>query len=553
MTKMNYLKCLFLTNNKKSFTKVGSIDRIRLLQIYYEIIKIIFSEDSMDKNKRLGRKIKLTFIKSAAAIMILLTLGYPFFEKSKTPDEAGYFLVSLNGQELGAVNDEKIAKEVLKEARIKVTKEIDSLVFLEPELKVEKVDKLFGTRIEESELEDKMQQVLAENIISHKQEAYTVKIEDIVIHLGTKEEVVELLEAAKNRFDVDEEFHVVLVEDKESSFTALTTNIVKAGIELNETDTVFSAMNTSLPTVGTTQGRTDGIVSVDFEENVDIVESYVSTEQLSTVSAALDLLTKEKEKNQIYQVESGDCISIIAEKNKISSAKIYELNEGITESTTLQIGDELVVAVAEPDLSVLVKEERTYEENYQADTIYIDNSSWYTTQTVVRQEGSVGHREVVATISTRNGKEYNREIIEETIMVKSEPQIVERGTKTPPTYIKPLSGGTLTSKFGLRWGRMHEGVDWGCGTGTTIKASSGGTVVSAGWSSGYGYKVDILHPDGKKTRYAHLSKVTVRSGQSVKQGERIGYSGNTGRSTGPHLHFEILVNGVPVNPLKYLN
>ena len=507
----------------------------------------------MYKNKRLGRKMRLTFMKSVAATTMLLTLGYPFFEKSKNADETGYFLVSLNGQDLGAVKDEEDAKEALKEARIKVTKEIDSLVFLEPELEIEKVNKLFGTRQEESELEDKMSQVLRDNIISQKQEAYSVKIENILINLGSKEEVVELLEAAKNRFDVNEEFHVVLVEDKESSFTALTTNIVKAGIEFNDTNIVFAAMDASVPEVENTVVREDGIVSVEFEERVDIVESYVTREQLSTVSDALELLTKEKEKNQIYQVESGDCISIIAEKNEISSAKLHDLNQGVTENTTLQIGDEIIVAIAEPDLSVLVKEERTYEEDYQEDTVYIDNNSWYTSQSVVKQEGSVGHREVVAVISARNGKEYNREIIEETIMTNSKPQIIERGTKTPPTYIKPLSGGTFTSKFGYRWGRMHEGVDWGCATGTTIKASSGGTVVSAGWSSGYGYKVDILHPDGKKTRYAHLSKVAVKSGQSVKQGDRIGYSGNTGNSTGPHLHFEILVNGVPVNPMKYLN
>ena len=81
----------------------------------------------------------------------------------------------------------------------------------------------------------------------------------------------------------------------------------------------------------------------------------------------------------------------------------------------------------------------------------------------------------------------------------------------------------------------------------------GGTVVSAGWSNGYGYCITIRHPDGKQTRYAHLSKILVSSGKSVKQGDKIALSGNTGRSTGPHIHFEILVNGSQVNPLKYLN
>jgi murein DD-endopeptidase MepM/ murein hydrolase activator NlpD len=84
-------------------------------------------------------------------------------------------------------------------------------------------------------------------------------------------------------------------------------------------------------------------------------------------------------------------------------------------------------------------------------------------------------------------------------------------------------------------------------------ASSGGTVSSAGWSGGYGYQVLITHPDGSQTRYAHLSKVLVSAGQSVAQGQKIGLSGNTGISTGPHLHFEIILNGTPVNPLNYIN
>ena len=84
-------------------------------------------------------------------------------------------------------------------------------------------------------------------------------------------------------------------------------------------------------------------------------------------------------------------------------------------------------------------------------------------------------------------------------------------------------------------------------------ASSGGTVTKAGWGSGYGYVVYIKHPGGIETRYAHCSKVLVSAGQTVKQGQKIALSGNTGISTGPHLHFEVRVNGVAVDPFSYLN
>ena len=84
-------------------------------------------------------------------------------------------------------------------------------------------------------------------------------------------------------------------------------------------------------------------------------------------------------------------------------------------------------------------------------------------------------------------------------------------------------------------------------------ASAAGTVVKAGWGSGYGYVVYIQHSDGRQTRYGHLSKVLVSAGQTVSQGQKIALSGNTGVSTGPDLHFEILIGGVQVNPLKYLS
>ena len=139
------------------------------------------------------------------------------------------------------------------------------------------------------------------------------------------------------------------------------------------------------------------------------------------------------------------------------------------------------------------------------------------------------------------------------------PKIVERGTKTPPSYIKPVSGGKLTSGFGRRSrptagaSTYHKGVDWAVPTGTTVVASCGGTVVKAGWGSGYGYVIYIQHEDGSQTRYGHLSRVLVSSGQKVVQGQKIALSGNTGVTTGPHLHFEILINGKQVNPLPYLN
>jgi murein DD-endopeptidase MepM/ murein hydrolase activator NlpD len=112
--------------------------------------------------------------------------------------------------------------------------------------------------------------------------------------------------------------------------------------------------------------------------------------------------------------------------------------------------------------------------------------------------------------------------------------------------------GVLTSVFGWRWGRMHEGIDLAVPMGTPVVASASGTAIVAGWLGGYGNLVVVDHGNGIATAYAHNSSVTVGYGQSVAQGQLIAYSGNTGHSTGPHVHFEVRVNGTPVDPLGYL-
>jgi murein DD-endopeptidase MepM/ murein hydrolase activator NlpD len=110
----------------------------------------------------------------------------------------------------------------------------------------------------------------------------------------------------------------------------------------------------------------------------------------------------------------------------------------------------------------------------------------------------------------------------------------------------------ITSPFGWRWGRMHEGVDLGAAYGTPIAAAGSGTVIYAGWLGGYGNLTVIDHGGGLATAYGHQSRIAVSVGQQVSRGEIIGYVGSTGHSTGPHLHFEVRVNGQPVDPLGYL-
>jgi len=128
--------------------------------------------------------------------------------------------------------------------------------------------------------------------------------------------------------------------------------------------------------------------------------------------------------------------------------------------------------------------------------------------------------------------------------------------RTP--FAIPVPGARLTSAFGYRRDpitggrRLHAGQDWGGSRGTPIRATADGTVTFAGQQSGYGNMIIIRHDFGFETRYAHLSSIAVREGQRVSRGDRVGGMGNTGRSTGVHLHYEIRVGGTPINPMTYI-
>jgi murein DD-endopeptidase MepM/ murein hydrolase activator NlpD len=125
------------------------------------------------------------------------------------------------------------------------------------------------------------------------------------------------------------------------------------------------------------------------------------------------------------------------------------------------------------------------------------------------------------------------------------------GAASAAGFVWPVHG-VLTSGFGWRWGRMHEGIDLAVSNGTPVVSSAAGTVIVAGWMGGYGNLVVVDHGGGISTAYGHNTMVTVGIGQQVAQGQLIAYSGNTGHSTGPHVHFEVRINGSAVDPLGYL-
>ncbi len=531
------------------------------------------------------KRIKLAYVEAMAATCGCMFLTVPFLGAGFGMGNR-YYEVTLEGNVVGSVKDPSVVEQAFLDARARISKETDGLVLSDVEYSTRKVEKIFGSTLEPDALTDAIYEELRKDVVTARKKGYLLKIDGFTLTVGSYQDVLDILNATKNKFDLEDEFEVDIVSEAERELNIYTAQVkqreepeeVASGNDSHSLSSMFPQAGIAAydltplvkdiitatvteelieeenePEDDLTQVKGDGLRALKFSEKVEIAEAYVSEDQITPVETAIDMVTKDTEKNQIYEVQAGDTLSVIANSRGMLVKDVVALNEGLTAETVLHIGEEIVITVPEPELSVITTEESTYEEDYYAETEYILNDDWYTTDTVERQEAVPGHHEVTMLITRKNNTETGRQMIAETVMVEPVPQVIEKGTKIPPTYIKPLSAGRMTSGFKMRWGRMHRGIDWACPIGTAIRASCGGTVVQAGWFSSYGNCVTLRHPDGRQTRYAHLSKILVSTGQSVSQGQKIALSGNTGRSTGPHVHFEIIINGSRVNPLKYLN
>ena len=516
--------------------------------------------------------ILIAFVRACLLVLVASAFFMPSFVEN---DSDGYniYRVSVNGTEVGSIEDLEILDKCVADARKDVLEGDTDIVLMEVDVDYQPERVLFGVVSSTTDLKNNIAAIMRENIRDMLHKAYAVKIDDYTVNLTSAWEVKELLQAVVAQYDSTGYYRVNLVNDIDREINVLTANVTDMTPEKSAV-----TLTDILPASGTyaeirrhaEQVEPDrekgfnefeyGLVSMEFGEKIEISECYVPVYDITDLVIAIEQVTKDKETNVIYEVKSGDTLSKIASQNNMTVEQLVAINPTLTSANSMiRIGDELNIVVPEPELSVVRQEQVYYEESYEADVIYVDNDSWYTTQTKTLQEPVAGFHKVVAKVTYRNDDVIAKEQIKEEVVVEAVPKIVERGTIVPPTYIKPLSGGRLSSTFGRRKAptkgasTYHKGVDWATPTGTAVVASSGGVVAKAGWGSGYGYVVYINHPDGRQTRYAHNSKVLVSAGQTVAQGQKIALSGNTGISSGPHVHFEMLIGGTQVNPLNYID
>ena len=308
----------------------------------------------------------------------------------------------------------------------------------------------------------------------------------------------------------------------------------------------------------TKQGDNTEVESVRFLEKVDIKTANTDLEDLHSEEEMVDLLCTSGEKETVHKVVAGDTLHSIAKKYDVWEDQLLEDNKGIN-SKKLEVGSNIIVKQQAPVLTYEVVEKITYDKVIEHKVEEQKSADIYEGMTETQQAGADGLSEITARVTLQNGKKVEEEDLVTTVKEEPVTEVVLVGTKErPPTvgsgkYIWPLKDSfTQTSGFGSRWGRQHKGIDLAVSVGTTVYAADGGTVVEAQYSGSYGNVVMIDHQNGQETRYAHNSKLLVKKGDKVYQGQPIAKSGNTGRSTGPHVHFEIRFNGEPRNPLNYL-
>lgn len=315
-------------------------------------------------------------------------------------------------------------------------------------------------------------------------------------------------------------------------------------------------------------------VILDLVEKVSYIQGLYSENTLMDSDDLREyLLTHSKSEISKYTVQKSDTAESVCSANNLTTEQFFAINPDLDKNKELKKGATVNIIRSIPFINVTVSKTQTSTRAIKYDTVEIKTDSLYQGVKKVITSGKNGEKEVVTLITYVNGEEVSSQEISSTVTKEAVDQKVYVGTKPVPNnvtiygsqsgaFIWPAVGAnTVSSGFGYRYifggTSFHRGVDiTGSGAnGKPVVASAAGTVEKVTSSnSGYGYSVLIDHGNGIKTRYAHCQagSICVKVGQIVVQGQMIARLGNTGNSTGPHLHFEIIYNGSYANPLNYL-
>ncbi len=301
------------------------------------------------------------------------------------------------------------------------------------------------------------------------------------------------------------------------------------------------------------------IEKAKFQEKIEIKEVNTDLDSLQSKKEAKNKLLHGGRVKAVHVVKKGETFAGLAKANNMTERDLLAANPDV-DPKKLEVGSKITVMKPGAMVNMEVSKLVTANQKIKHKVIEKKTDEMYEGDIEVKTEGKNGKRVVTSRIQTVNGKEIaNTAIVE---IVRSQPvtEVLLVGTaERPPSvgdgkYIWPAASGTyrISSEYGARWGRNHNGIDMACPQGTDVLAADGGIVTWAGYKGSFGYLVIIDHQNGYETYYAHNSQLLVSAGDEVYEGMHIAESGNTGRSTGPHIHFEVRTGGVPYNPRNYL-
>jgi len=407
---------------------------------------------------------------------------------------------------------------------------------------------------------------------------YTVMVDDTVVGtVATKKEYYQVLDEVKTEvkdisnieFEVagEETFSVELV--KRDAFTEkeeLAENLKSTSEEMvsaygiSYEGTLLAALSSEeeanyvLEAYLAERIAGNQNTTAEFVGAVDVAETLVPQESVKTQDCVLDMFHAGKTISHI--VAEGESLESIAAQYGVTvdSVVCAYPQQDAKEIT----GQTLTVYTGEPMFSVKTVEHINGEVAIAFETVSNEDQTLYKGRTVVDTKGVPGIKYVDAYLTKIDGVVIEETVLRDEVIKQPTTQLQRVGTKEAPAsvgtgaFVMPTSG-TLTSNFGARWGRSHNGIDVAAKIGTPIYAADNGIVTEAQYkNNGYGNFISIDHGNGYVTYYAHCSTLFVSDGDVVAKGDLIGHVGNTGRSTGPHLHFEIRENGTAKNPLSYI-
>ncbi len=313
----------------------------------------------------------------------------------------------------------------------------------------------------------------------------------------------------------------------------------------------------------------------DFVEDVEFVQGLYSDDEdkMWEASRLLDVLTNEKKSEAVYYtVRDGDTPSGVASKFDVTTSELRALNPGVN-FNVFKVGTKLTISseVSFVRVEIIKVVERNESTPYETETV--ESSNLFRGDKRVIRKGVKGTDKVTYLVTYVDGVQTESKEIDRVTLVNPINEKVQVGTKKPSVYgssggnyeviskgkfVWPVSGlYTITSYYGNRRSGFHTGIDisGGNASGKLVLAADSGTVELVKFSNrSYGNQVVINHGNGVKTRYAHMldGSISVSVGQKVSRGQAIGRVGNTGNSSGAHLHFEVIVNGNTVNPYPYI-